>query len=269
MQSPTAVDRACIHPYVQVLFSCARAFPGLGTDRVVRPFVAIIRVFGVPAWVRDANPWRRLSRGRSSTRGGSRTVLRRVRRAPDGAPRSHPPCPVVRCRCRTSATARRTGSPCRHSHASMAAAVASHQTGELPEPPVGESGTPRMAVVDEDRRQPVWPDRRRHPADVAAVAAGDQWQQADRRVLGGVQRAGNTKRLNAVVLQCLRSDRAHHGHRVERLGGHVEVDEVDHLTVESPSQVADHGVAHRHRHRRRSSRCRRCGVRRRPTPRCR
>ena len=60
---------------------------------------------------------------------------------------------------------------------------------DLPEAAVGESRAAGIAVVDEYRRQAAdRTDRRRHPADVAAVAAGDQRQQADRRVLGGMQR---------------------------------------------------------------------------------
>ena len=50
----------------------------------------------------------------------------------------------------------------------------------------GEAGTTGVTVVDEYRGEPAFAYGSGEAADVSAVTTCDQWQQADRGVLGGV-----------------------------------------------------------------------------------
>src|ERR1700759_1966994 len=63
----------------------------------------------------------------------------------------------------------------------------------------GESRAAGVPVIDEDTGQAEWIGTARggHAADAAAVAAGYQGQQADGRMLGGVQRSGNPQCVDA------------------------------------------------------------------------
>ena len=66
-----------------------------------------------------------------------------------------PPCRAGRCRCRTWATARRTGSPLSHSQAAIASPGGRAARPERRVAPLGEAGAAGVAVVDEDRERPV------------------------------------------------------------------------------------------------------------------
>ena len=103
-----------------------------------------------------------------------------------------------RCRCRTSGTGRRTGSRSRRRTSAIASRVAPQPRARRPVRPLGEAGAAGMAVVDEDgrARSVSGCSGGGQAADVPAVAGGDQRQQADRGVLGGVQRAGHVGRVD-------------------------------------------------------------------------
>ena len=117
---------------------------------------------------------------------------RPARRAPRRAAAPRPPCPAGRCRCRTWATARRTGSRSRTRSWRPSPGWRVSQSPQHGEPALGEAGAAGVAVVDEDRRRAgVRVQRGGDPADVPAVAGREQRQQPDRGVLGGVQRAGH------------------------------------------------------------------------------
>ena len=160
-----------------------------------------------------------------------------------GAPRR--PCPAARCRCRTWATARTTGSRPTHSHAAIA--VAGRRAATRPSaawPRSAKPAPPGCAVVDEHRRLPgVRVQRGRHPADVPAVAGREQRQQPDRGVLGGVRRAGHVGPVEADLVErvlrraCTRPPGAQLPRR------QVERRLVEHLAgADPPAQVADHLV---------------------------
>ena len=156
-----------------------------------------------------------------------------------------PPCPADRCRCRTSAIARTTG---------IRAGIRRPRSPRRWRParcaPAGSPVRRSRRRPDSRRRRRRWAGRRirahrgGHPADVAAVAAGDQRQQADRGVLGGVQRSRDLQRVDSVVVQRLWRDGVHHRHGVQGVRRHVQLDEVDHLTVQSAAQIADDLVGH-------------------------
>ena len=118
---------------------------------------------------------------------------RQARRA-DGAPR---PCPGTRSSSRTSATARTTGSRPRTGSAPPARprrvmwrSRPAKASSAIPAPP-------GIAVVHEDRRlERRRVERHRHAADVPPVADGEQREQPDQRVLGGMHGAEHLMRLD-------------------------------------------------------------------------
>ena len=141
-----------------------------------------------------------------------RRPARRGRRRARAPPR---PCPAGRCRCRTWATARRTGSRSRTRSWPTVARVACSHSPQHREAALAEAGTAGVPVVDEDRRRAgVGVQRGREPAEVPAVAGRQQRQDADRRVLGGVQRAGQLAPRRRSARSTARSSRVSHTARV-------------------------------------------------------
>ena len=108
------------------------------------------------------------------------------------------------------------------------------------EPALGEAGAARVAVVDEDRGQPgVRVQRGRDPADVPAVAGGDQRQHPDRRVLGRVRRARDVGRVDARRPRAASSGMVHQTALVRRRAlGQVERLLAEHLAGRQPAQEA-------------------------------
>jgi hypothetical protein len=102
-----------------------------------------------------------------------------------------PPCRAGRCRCRTSGSARTTGSR-RRSRRSRSSPGSTAGARAAVEGALREPGTTRVAVVDEHRRPVgVGVARRRQAAEVPPVAQRQQRQHPDRGVLRGVQRPGH------------------------------------------------------------------------------
>ena len=90
------------------------------------------------------------------------------------------------------------GQPLSHSQLATVARVAVQPFAQRREAALGETRAAGVAVVDEDRRAAgVRVQRGRHAAEVPAVAGGEQRQDADRGVLGGVQRAGQRRVVDA------------------------------------------------------------------------
>ena len=108
------------------------------------------------------------------------------------------PCRAARCRCRTWATGRRMGSrPRTRRRRPPRGWTRSHPLGGVVAAG-GEAGAARLAVVDEDGHPPgVGVQRGRDAADVPPVAGGEERQQADRGVLGGVRRPRHVGRREA------------------------------------------------------------------------
>ena len=113
--------------------------------------------------------------------------------ASGGAARGRPPCRAARSGCRTSATARRTGSRCSHGQPSSMPRRVRDPALERVEAALGDPDPARMAVVDEDRRRPVWKwtlvesppmSQRSHIAQSgssAIIACSAAWSVAEQR----------------------------------------------------------------------------------------
>ena len=102
------------------------------------------------------------------------------------------PCPAARCRCRTSATARRRGTRLALAGRDRLSGRAQPLLGCVV-PALGEAGAARLPVVDEDRQSTgVRVQRRGDPTDVPPVAGREQRQQPDRGVLGRVRAPGTS-----------------------------------------------------------------------------
>ena len=124
------------------------------------------------------------------------------------ATRSRQACRAARSRCRTSGDCTHEGHPCVQGHCRIASRVARSHRSASRAPALGDAGAARVPVVDEDRREPgVRVHRRRDTTDVPAITRGDQRQQADRGVLGGVDRARHVARSYAGTVQDGSGDR--------------------------------------------------------------
>ena len=99
------------------------------------------------------------------------------------------------------------------------------------EPPFGDAGAARVAVVHEDRaRAGVGMVRGRDAADVPPVARRDQREQADRRVLGGVGRPRERRRSDPRPDRAPSAGCAHQtALRLERLRRQVERHDLEDL----------------------------------------
>ena len=118
------------------------------------------------------------------------------------------------------------------------------------EPPLGDAGAARVAVVDEDRGLAgVLVHRGGDAADVPPVAGGHQGQQPDGGVLGRVDRARESRaRPTAARATTAVRDRPPHGAGLEVLGRKRERDLVDHLVgAHQLLDVAGDLVRHPHR----------------------
>ena len=74
---------------------------------------------------------------------------------------------------------------------------------ERGEAAVGETGSPRMTIVHKHRRLPgVYVQRGGNPADVPSVTGREQRKQADRRVLGSMQGAGDARWSQTSAPRC-------------------------------------------------------------------
>ena len=114
------------------------------------------------------------------------------------------------CRCRTWATGRTRGSRRAHRQVAIASRVAREPRRAEVVAALGEARAAGIGVVDEHRRVlGVDVHRGRHPAQVPPVARREQRQQADRRVLGRVQRAGRVLGVEAGLLAAPRSGAVH------------------------------------------------------------
>ena len=138
------------------------------------------------------------------------------------------------------------GQPVRHSHDVDRLAGRAQPVGERVVAALGEPGAAGVPVVDEDRRPAgVRVQGGRHPADVPAVAGGEQRQQPDRGVLGGVRRArhvGATSRPTSSSASC--GERVPDGRGAQLARGQVQRGLVDELAgADPPPQVAHHLVA--------------------------
>ncbi len=126
--------------------------------------------------------------------GGARRA-RPARRARRRAPRTAPALSSGALPLPHLGDCTQDGQPVRHSQSRIAARVAASQRPSTACPRSAKPGAAGMAVVHEHGGPPgVRVQRRRHAADVPAVADREQRQQADRGVLGGVQRARHARR---------------------------------------------------------------------------
>ncbi|NJP74042.1 flp pilus-assembly TadE/G-like family protein [Streptomyces sp. C1-2] len=114
------------------------------------------------------------------------------------------------------------------------------------EGPLGEPGAAGMAVVHEDRgQQGVGMERDGDPADVPAVARGEQREQTDGRVLGGVQGAAQVLRVDPGRVELVLGDRPPHRAGAQRTRREVELGLAQHLAGEdAAAQVGDDLVRH-------------------------
>ena len=125
------------------------------------------------------------------------------------------------------------GQPSAHAQAAIASRVARSQSRGRAEAALGEAGAARVAVVDEDGEPAgVGVQGGGDAADVPAVAGGEQRQQPDRRVLGGVRGARAGRRRPARPRPRTSSGTVHHTAAVRRVAlGQVERLLADHLAA--------------------------------------
>ncbi|ASR00274.1 hypothetical protein CGL27_22810 [Streptomyces sp. 11-1-2] len=96
---------------------------------------------------------------------------------------------------------------------------------------LGEARATRMPVVHEDgRQQRVGVQRDGHPADVPAVTGGEERQDADRGVLGGVQGAAEGLGVHPGLLELVVGDRPPHGPGAQGARRKVELGLAEDLT---------------------------------------
>ena len=151
----------------------------------------------------------------------------------------HRPCRAGRCRCRTWATARRTGSRSRSRSRRSRPGWRRASRRRRVEAALGEAGAAGVAVVDEDGRQAgVRVQRGRDAADVPAVAGGDERQQADRGVLGGVRGPGHVGRVRRPASPAAPAETVHQTAAVRRCRGRqVERLLAEHLAGGEPAPL--------------------------------
>ncbi|RSS41670.1 hypothetical protein EF902_22415 [Streptomyces sp. WAC05858] len=109
---------------------------------------------------------------------------------------------------------------------------------------LGEARATRMPVVHEDgRQQCVGMQRDGHPADVPAVTGGEERQDADRGVLGGVQGAAEGLGVHPGLLELVVGDRPPHGPGAQGARRKVELGLAEDLTGDQlAAQKGDHLV---------------------------
>ena len=196
-------------------------------------------------------------RDQGTRRWPRRRVSARSRRIA-GSGRAGPrprPCRAARCRCRTSATGRTTGTRRAVARPAIASRVAVEPRRRPAIAALGEAGAARVPVVDEDRRQPgVRVQGGRDAADVPPVgrsrrAGASRSPRARRRgrrpgmpaSATPVRRAASTGIVHHTAFVAQRARR-----QVERVLA-------EHLAAGQPAQERGHLVAHRHVRRRSSA----------------